>query len=85
MKTYKVRFDAEIVRLKAKKSEMLNEIEHMSNIERRKSEFIKEKSNLEDDNQALQAKVESTQSAVSEANRRKNELTVSFCFNALQI
>ncbi|XP_022904400.2 intraflagellar transport protein 74 homolog [Onthophagus taurus] len=67
-------FESESNRIEAKKAEMLKEIEKMSDIEKCKEEMARECTLLEDQNQLLQAKLESTKAALNEGLRRKDEI-----------
>lgn len=56
---------------------MLTEIEDMKDIDRKKEELSQEKVNLQEEFHTLKAKLESTQAAVVEVQRKNTEVLVS--------
>ncbi|GJQ74954.1 hypothetical protein Trydic_g9580 [Trypoxylus dichotomus] len=74
LKAFQVRYEAELEKLKKKKDEMLAAIEDMKDVDRKKEEFHQEKNNLEEEYEALRAKLETTQAAVVEAQRKNSEI-----------
>lgn len=78
LKAFVTRYETELEKLKQKKIDMLTKIEDMKNVDRKKQEFEQEKLDLEEECEALKAKLESTQAAVVEAQRKNNEILVNF-------
>ncbi|KAK9694094.1 hypothetical protein QE152_g33754 [Popillia japonica] len=74
LKAFVTRYETELEKLKQKKIDMLTKIEDMKNVDRKKQEFEQEKLDLEEECEALKAKLESTQAAVVEAQRKNNEI-----------
>lgn len=76
LKMFKDKYEKELESLKEKRRTKQKEIDEYKNVDGKREELLQKMKILETENAALDATLESTESAVIEAERRNEELIV---------